>query len=304
MRKNILRFKSFLKKDITNESNFRRENEIQSYDNFINNQKSLYEQFGLGDIVNTAKNVASTVSDTTKTVANKTSQVVNKSSQLAKDLADKAKSAGSKAVETSKWVINKTSDKTKEGIKYVEKEASRLKGCTGTGSNEVVVDFFSMGQKEAGGGFGHIQAWSKNDDEYQINAMPKKADVTSVLFKPGSEEATMYNQVVHELDKLEKTSIILKMNSSEYDHFKKFCGDWAGKYINEVKNHGKSEKGYNLIFSNCTLHTLKAVIPSEALAVTYAVGSVSFPGMAFNFIKSHYVGCYTQVKGGYRKTKK
>ncbi len=171
----------------------------------------------------------------------------------------------------------------------------------------VVVDYFEMGQKEAGGGFGHLQAWSLKEPKYQINAMPEKADIDKVLLggvgdiKGGKGIApeysqTMYNQVCSELNGLKKQSITIKMNKKEYDNFKKIVGDWAKKKVKDVPDAviGASKKSYNLLFSNCTDHTVRSTL-FDMRAITGTL-----PLLGFKKIKSYYSGRYEERKTGVR----
>ena len=168
----------------------------------------------------------------------------------------------------------------------------------------VVVDYFEMGQKLAGGGFGHLQAWSLNEPKYQINAMPEKAEIDRVLLGgvgdiigTGREyQKTMYNQVTAELNKLKKQSIIIKLDKEEYKNFKKMVGDWAGKKVKSVEKAviGASNKSYNLLFSNCTDHTVKATL--------FDIGAISvkLPIFGYKKIKLYYSGRYEERKEGAR----
>ena len=171
----------------------------------------------------------------------------------------------------------------------------------------VVVDYFEMGQKEAGGGFGHLQAWSLKEPKYQINAMPEKADIDKVLLggvgdiKGGKGIApeysqTMYNQVCSELNGLKKQSITIKMNKKEYDNFKKIVGDWAKKKVKDVPDAviGASKKSYNLLFANCTDHTVRSTL-FDMRAITGTL-----PLLGFKKIKSYYSGRYEERKTGVR----
>lgn len=171
----------------------------------------------------------------------------------------------------------------------------------------VVVDYFEMGQKDAGGGFGHLQAWSLKEPKYQINAMPEKADIDKVLLggigdiKGGKKLApeysqTMYNQVCSELNHLKKQSIVIKMNKKEYDRFKKIVGDWAKKKVKDVPDAviGASKKSYNLLFSNCTDHTVRSTL----FSMNAITGTL--PLLGFKKIKSHYSGRYEERKAGVR----
>lgn len=171
----------------------------------------------------------------------------------------------------------------------------------------VVVDYFEMGQKAAGGGFGHLQAWSLKEPKYQINAMPEKADIDKVLLggvgdtRTGKKIApeysqTMYNQVCSELNDLKKQSIIIKMSKKEYENFKKIVGDWAKKKVKDVPDAviGASNKSYNLLFSNCTDHTVRSTL-FDMKAIT---GTLPFLG--FKKIKSYYSGRYEERKSGAR----
>ena len=171
----------------------------------------------------------------------------------------------------------------------------------------VVVDYFEMGQKEAGGGFGHLQAWSLKEPKYQINAMQEKADIDKVLLggvgdiKGGKGIApeysqTMYNQVCSELNGLKKQSITIKMNKKEYDNFKKIVGDWAKKKVKDVPDAviGASKKSYNLLFANCTDHTVRSTL-FDMRAITGTL-----PLLGFKKIKSYYSGRYEERKTGVR----
>ena len=169
----------------------------------------------------------------------------------------------------------------------------------------VVVDYFEMGQKDAGGGFGHLQAWSLKEPKYQINAMPEKADIDKVLLggvgdtKTGEKiypeySQTMYNQVCSELNHLKKQSVVIKMNKKEYDNFKKIVGDWAKKKVKDVPTAviGASNKSYNLLFSNCTQHTVRSTL-FDMRAITGVL-----PTLGFKKIKSYYSGRYEERKTG------
>ena len=164
----------------------------------------------------------------------------------------------------------------------------------------VVVDYFEMGQELAGGGFGHLQAWSLKEPKYQINAMPEKAEIDRVLLggvAQGKEyEKTMYNQVTSELNKLRKQSIVIKLDKEEYRNFKKIVGDWAGKKIKNVEQAvtGASKKSYNLLFANCTDHTVRATL-FDLRAI-----SGTLPIVGYKKIKSHYAGRYEERKTGVR----
>lgn len=164
----------------------------------------------------------------------------------------------------------------------------------------VVVDYFEMQQKAAGGGFGHLQAWSLKEPKYQINAMPEKADIDKVLLG-GSGIApeysqTMYNQVCSELNDLKKQSITIKMNKKEYENFKKIVGDWAQKKVKDVPSAviGASNKSYNLLFSNCTQHTVRSTL-FDMRAITGLL-----PILGFKKIKAYYSGRYEERKKGTR----
>jgi len=171
----------------------------------------------------------------------------------------------------------------------------------------VVVDYFEMGQELAGGGFGHLQAWSLNEPKYQINAMPEKADIDKVLLGgigditssigAGKEyEKTMYNQVTSELNKLKKQSIVIKMDKKEYDTFRKIVGNWAGKKVKDVASAvtGASNKSYNLLFANCTDHTVRATL--------FNLKDISgtLPLIGYKKIKAYYSGRYEERKTGVR----
>ena len=164
----------------------------------------------------------------------------------------------------------------------------------------VVVDYFEMGQELAGGGFGHLQAWSLKEPKYQINAMPEKAEIDKVLLGGIGDskeyQKTMYNQVTAELNKLKKQSIVIKMDKEEYDNFKKIVGDWAGKKIKNVPKAviGASKKSYNLLFANCTDHTVRATL------LNLATISGTLPLIGYKKIKAHYSGRYEERKTGVR----
>lgn len=171
----------------------------------------------------------------------------------------------------------------------------------------VVVDYFEMGQEAAGGGFGHLQAWSLKEPSYQINAMPEKADIDKVLLggvgdiKLGKKIApeysqTMYNQVCSELNGLKKQSITIKMNKKEYNNFKKIVGNWAKKKVKDVPDAviGASKKSYNLLFANCTDHTVRSTL-FDMKTITGTL-----PLLGFKKIKSYYSGRYEERKTGVR----
>ncbi len=169
----------------------------------------------------------------------------------------------------------------------------------------VVVDCFNMGQEAAGGGFGHLQSWSLDEPKYQINAMPEKADIDKVLLGgigdapgggPPEYQQTMYNQVCSELNNLKKESIVIKMTKEEYERYKKIVGDWAQKKVKDVSTAviGASKKSYNLLFSNCTDHTVRsAVLNPDATSLT-------LPILGYKLIKLYYSGRYEERKEGVR----
>lgn len=169
----------------------------------------------------------------------------------------------------------------------------------------VVIDYFSMGQEAAGGGFGHLQSWSLKEPRYQINAMPEKADIDKVLLGgigdspgggPPEYQQTMYNQVCSELNNLKKESIVIKMTKEEYERYKKIVGDWAQKKVKDVSAAviGASKKSYNLLFSNCTDHTVRsAVLNPDATSLT-------LPILGYKLIKLYYSGRYEERKEGVR----
>jgi hypothetical protein len=166
-----------------------------------------------------------------------------------------------------------------------------------------------MGQVEAGGGFGHIQAWSLDEPNYQINAMPKKADISALvgsdILDITDDRTVMYNQIVHELNKLNKESIVVRMNDEEYNHFKQVAGDWAGKYYNEVEKayRGANNSKYNILFSNCSQHTIRAVISGDGFKENfYKDGLLNVaPVVAFDSIKQYYGdGRYVERESGVR----
>jgi len=175
--------------------------------------------------------------------------------------------------------------------------------------HNVVVDYFPMGQVEAGGGFGHIQAWSLDEPNFQINAMPKKADISAFVGSNSADftddRTVMYNQIVHELNKLNKESIVVRMNDKEYSHFKEVAGDWAGKYHTkfETAYKGANNSKYNILFSNCSQHTIRAVIPDGGFKENFYRNPLLnvAPVVAFDSIKQYYGdGRYVERESGVR----
>ena len=74
------------------------------------------------------------------------------------------------------------------------------------------------------------------------------------------------------------------MNKKEYDNFKKIVGDWAKKKVKDVPDAviGASKKSYNLLFSNCTDHTVRSTL-FDMRAITGTL-----PLLGFKKIKSYF----------------
>lgn len=170
-------------------------------------------------------------------------------------------------------------------------------------SNYVVVDYFNMFQS-VGGGFGHIQAWSLKEPEYQINPMPLNADIRSLVpMDPSS--VGIYNQAVEELYDLKFESLVLRMSDSEYAHFKSTVGAWKSVKQKWLENNKTTLSdnlkdwfnNYNILFNNCAHYVQQSVLP-DSNKLSRALNTI--PWDAYNEIKSYYYGRSERKASGLR----
>jgi len=165
--------------------------------------------------------------------------------------------------------------------------------------NIVGVDYFPMGNIKIAFGFGHLQAYSVDEPQYQINPWPSGNDwLASLTDIEGEDDSTVI--LNHEFYKdyiNKKQTIYIKMNDVEYENFKKVCGDWAGKKASEVSTaqRGQSAEHYNFLLKNCSQHTVRAVIPNIN-NFDYVISTP--PVMGIRMIKKYYNGRYTERSSG------
>ncbi len=180
--------------------------------------------------------------------------------------------------------------------------------------NVVGVDYFPMLNFKIAAGFGHIQTYSVDEPQYQINPWPSGNESDLWYLHPtgpilggptvelsrsltdweGQDESTtilnyeFYKDVINK-----KQTIYIKMNDVEYENFKKVCGNWAGKKASEVSKakQGQSAEHYNFLLRNCSQHTVRAVIPNND-DFQYTLSTL--PLMGYRMIKDYYNGRYTE----------
>lgn len=165
--------------------------------------------------------------------------------------------------------------------------------------NIVGVDYFPMGNIKIAFGFGHLQTYSVDEPQYQINPWPSGDDwLASLTDIEGEDDSTVVlNKKFYEDYTNNKETIYIKMNDFEYENFKKVCGDWAGKKANEVSGdkQGESAEHYNFLFKNCSQHTVRAVIPNINI-FNYLISTP--PVFGIKMIKKYYNGRYTKRSSG------
>lgn len=304
------------------------------------------------DFWDQAKSYGSTAVDVAKSGYEKTKEVskdiINKSVDVAKDVkynydpttksCDDSKYSNmsySDAFESAKkagclnfkykgeWKSTKVKDMTPDAEMKAYGFCSKGK--------KVVVDYFLMGQPVIANGAGHIQTWSYDEPEYQINAMPnnKSGDNTFSITKQAlqsfskqtgvdssnvklplagnvgntTDQYTMYNQKVEELDGSKRESIVICLTDVQYSRYKEVTGKWPGKLKNGWSKMGKINNKYDVLFNNCSDETFKvisyakdaSVKPSEA---GWSLESLKLPFAAFQQIKTMFKGDYTPFSSG------
>jgi len=165
----------------------------------------------------------------------------------------------------------------------------------------VVINYYGVGNKVVPGGPGHIEAFSLNDPDYQINA-------NDANWSAFGESGNFLNADIGQAKSADPTeSIMVYLTPEEYKNFQKEVGSKKGTKYSELsgKERGNNPDYYNVLTQNCSDATCRAmgvadpgnIIAKTAEPTTGFGGFGTLPNAAFEAIRKQYSNRWVPATG-------